>query len=136
MDRSTVQAWLDRYRHAWETYDAGEIGSLFSTDATYRYHPWDDRDAVVRGREAIVASWVAPQGGATGRDAPGTYEGSYEPFAIDGDRAVAMGSSTYWADATRSLVKAVYHNVFLLEFDPDGRCRSFTEVFAEQPSSA
>ena len=28
--------------------------------------------------------------------------------------------------------RKTYHNVFLLEFDGDGRCRSFTEVFIEQ----
>ena len=135
MDRSMVQAWLDRYRHAWETYDPAEIGSLFSADAIYRYHPWDDGRDVMRGRESIVASWVTPQGAASGRDTPGSYEARYEPFAVDGSRAVAVGSSTYWTDATRAVVRDIYHNVFLLEFDADGRCRSFSELFAKQPSS-
>ena len=34
-----VQAWLDRYVAAWESYDPAEIGELFSEDAEYRYHP-------------------------------------------------------------------------------------------------
>ncbi len=135
MDRSSVQAWLDRYSHAWETYDEGEIASLFSDDAVYRYHPWEEGDHVVRGREAIVASWVAPEGSASSRDAAGTYEGRYAPYAVEGDRAVAVGRSTYWTDATRVAVRTIYHNVYLLEFDADGPCRSFTEQFMEQPAS-
>jgi SnoaL-like domain len=135
MDRSSVQAWLDRYSHAWETYDTAEIGSLFSEDAVYSYHPYDDGDDVERGREAIVSSWVSPDGSASSRDAAGTYEGRYEPFAVDGDRAVAVGTSTYWTDATRSTIRTVYHNAYLLDFDPDGRCRSFTDFFMERPKA-
>ena len=136
MDRPDAQAWLDRYSQAWLTYDEAEIASLFSDDAVYRYHPWDDGDDVLRGREAIVASWVEPEGSASSRDAAGTYESHYEPFAVDGDRAVAVGTSTYWTDATRATIRVIYHNVFLMEFDADGRCRSFTEHFMQQPGSS
>ena len=135
MDRPTAQAWLDRYSHAWQTYDEAEIASLFADDAVYRYHPWDDGDDVLRGREAIVASWVAPEGSASGRDAAGTYESHYEPFAVDGDRAVAVGTSTYYPDATRSRPDRVYHNVFLMEFDGAGRCRDFTEYYLKEPEA-
>ena len=135
MDRSGVQDWLDRYSSAWLTYDEAEIASLFSDDAVYRYHPWDDGDDVLRGREAIVTSWVAPEGSASSRDAPGTYESHYEPYAVEGNRAVAVGTSTYWTDRTRATIRVIYHNVFLLEFDADGRCRSFTEVFIQEPGA-
>src|SRR4051812_41942267 len=127
MDRATVQDWLDRYSRAWEMYDAAEIGALFADDASYRFHPWDEGDRIERGREAIVKSWVEPDGTASGRDVPGTYDGRYEAYAVDGDRAVGVGTSTYWTDASRSTIRTVYHNVFLLEFDADRRCRSFTE---------
>jgi len=39
------------------------FGDLFSRAATYSYHPWGDP---VRGRDAIVASWVDPSGDASG----------------------------------------------------------------------
>ena len=133
MDRSSVQAWLDRYSHAWETFDPDEIGALFADDAVYRYHPWDEGDAVERGRAAIVQSWVEPDGAASSRDAPGTYEGRYQAYAVDGDRAVGVGTSTYWTDASRATVDRVYHNVYLLEFDGDGRCASFTELYIVRP---
>ena len=135
MDRPGVQDWLDRYSNAWLTYDEGEIASLFSDDAVYRYHPWDDGDDVLRGREAIVTSWVAPEGSASSRDAAGTYESHYEPYAAEGDRAVAVGTSTYWTDATRAAIRVIYHNVFLIDFDGAGRCRDFNEFYMKEPEA-
>ena len=52
MDRPVLQAWLDRYVQAWKSYDPDAIGALFGEDATYRYHPYDGDDQVIRGRDA------------------------------------------------------------------------------------
>ena len=133
MTHDDVQAWLDRYSAAWESYDPEAIGDLFSRDASYSYHPWDEP---LRGREAIVRSWLEPEGAGSSHDPKGTYQGVYHPYAVDGERAVAVGTSTYWSDATRAKVDRVYHNVYLLEFDPDGRCRSFTEVYLRERGSS
>lgn len=132
MDRPAVQDWLDRYVRAWESYAADQVGALFSEHATYRYHPADEGDDVVHGRDAIVRSWLAPDGTESSRDEPGTYDAEYEPYAIEGDRAVAVGWSRYWTDATRTAVRQIYDNVFLLRFDADGRCAEFTEIFYER----
>ena len=132
MDRSAVQAWLDRYVDAWRSYDPDAIGALFAEDATYRYHPYDPEDEVLRGRDAIVADWRQP----ANRDAPGTYEGAYEAYAVDGDRAVAIGTSSYWTDDTRSTLARIYYNVYLLRFDGDGRCVEFREYFMKGPDAA
>lgn len=126
MTRDEVQRWLDRYTDAWKTYDEAAIGDLFSADAEYRYHPWSEP---VIGRAAIVADWLAPDGDAARRDAAGTYDASYVAWAVDGDRAVGVGTSDYFSDATRTTRERRYHNTYLLEFDPDGRCRSFTENY-------
>ena len=122
----TVQAWLDAYERAWETYDPEQIAALFREDAEYRWHPADEP---VIGRDRIVRAWVAPEGNESGRDKPGTYLGEYRPYAVDGHRAVAIGTSTYWTDASRSKLESIYYNSWLLEFDDDGRCRSFTEYY-------
>jgi hypothetical protein len=122
-----VQAWLDRYSRAWESYDPAEIGALFSDDAVYRWHAFDEDPAV--GRDAIVQGWVSPNGDQSSRDAAGTYRGEYQPYILEGNRAVAIGTSTYWTDASRSKVDRVYYNCWLLEFGPDGTCRSFTEYY-------
>jgi len=76
MDRSAVQAWLDRYVEAWKSYDQAAIEALFAPDATYRYHPYDSGDDVLEGREAIVGNWLDD------RDEAGTYDARYEPYAI------------------------------------------------------
>ena len=75
-----------------ETYDPDAVQSLFSEEATYRYHPFD---APIRGRLAIVAAWIDDQ------DPPGTYDASYRTVAIDGDLAVATGRLRRKADRDR-----------------------------------
>ena len=123
MDRDGVASWLERYVEAWRTYDADAIGELFGEDAEYRYHPWDEPP--VKGREEIVASWLED------RDEPGTWEARYAPVAVDGDTAVAVGTSTYLKPD--GSVARVYHNCYLLRFDAGGRCSSFTEWYMRRP---
>ena len=88
MTRDEVQAWLDRFIAAWASYDADGIGDLFSEDARYRYHPSDEGFV---GRDAIVRAWLEPNGDASTRDEPGTWQAQYEPFVVDGARAVGGG---------------------------------------------
>ena len=101
MDRSAAQAWLDAYVEAWKTYDRDQVAALFAEDATYRYHPFDSGDDVLHGREAIVSNWIEPEGNASSRDPREPTTAHYEPFAVDGERVVAVGRSTYYPDATR-----------------------------------
>lgn len=122
MDRSAVQQWLDDYVDAWRANEPGLIGELFAEGAVYRYNPYVGDDAI-RGRDAIVAAWLAEP------DASDAWEARYEPYAVDGDRAVAIGSSRYFA--TDEQPERLYHNCFLLRFDADGRCAEFTEYFMQ-----
>jgi hypothetical protein len=120
MDRDDVAQWLDRYSEAWRTYDPDAIRSLFSEDAELFDHPWEEP---IVGRAAIVEDWLAD------RDEAGTYDSSYEPWAVDGRRAVGVGTSTYHVNGG----VRVFHNAFLLEFDDQGACRSFRDIYLEQP---
>ena len=121
-----VQAWLDAYAHAWDTYDADDVAALFTDDAEYRWHPADEPEV---GRDTIVEAWLSPGGNAGDRDEPGTYKAEMRPYAVDGSRAVAVGTCTYWTDAARTTVARIYFNNWLLEFGDDGKCRSFTEYY-------
>jgi hypothetical protein len=132
LTHDSVQAWLDAYVHAWETYDAKDVEPLFTEDAEYRYHPYDEPES---GRELIVFGWLNPGGKASGRDKPGTWSAELHPFAVDGNRAVVIGTCTYWTDASQATVDRRYFNNWLLEFAPDGRCRSFTEYYMKQPKA-
>jgi SnoaL-like domain len=126
MNRADVQAWLNRYVAAWAAYDADSIGDLFSEGAEYRFQPWDEP---VIGRSAIVDAWLRPGGDETKRDAPGTFTARYDAYVADGQRAVALGTTTYWTDAGQTTATRTYYNAFVMEFDGDSRCRSFTEYF-------
>ena len=127
MERADVQRWLDDYIAAWKSYDRAAIAALFSEDVSYRYHPYDEP---VRGRDAVVAAWLGEgdQGVASTRDEPGTYDASYAPVAIDGDVAVAVGTSTYTSP------EATYDNCYLMRFDGNARCSEFTEFFMKRPT--
>jgi ketosteroid isomerase-like protein len=125
LDRASTTAWLDAYVHAWKTYDEKAIGDLFNEDAIYFYSPYSEP---VRGRAAIVASWIEDQ------DTPGSYDGHYETIVIEGNRAVANGRSRYF-EQDGSTLKAEWDNIFVLCFDDEGRCVEFKEWYMERPVS-
>ncbi len=129
IDAEIVQRWLDAYNHAWITYDPGEISALFTEDAEYRWHPWDEGDAVARGRSQIVAAWLE------NRDRAGTYRGAYHPLLVQDDQAIAVGVSDYYTDDTQVTLDRAYHNLWVLRFTGEGQCRSFTEWYMQAPSA-
>lgn len=131
MERGDVARWLAEYVEAWRTYDPDRIAALFADDIEYRYHPYDEP---IRGRDAVVESWLGEgdHEDASTRDSEGTYDASYAPVAVDGDVAVATGSSTYF-ESPGGPLEEVYDNCFVMRFDDDGRCREFTEWFIKRP---
>jgi len=133
LERADVARWLSDYIEAWKSYDRDQIEALFSDDVRYRYHPYDEP---VEGRRAVVESWLGEgdHEGASERDDEGTYDASYEPVAVDGDVAVATGSSTYAKEPGGS-IDEIYDNCFVMRFDGEGRCREFTEWFAKRPAA-
>ena len=128
VDEAGAQRWLNAYSRAWESYYPAAIGDLFSDDAEYRWHPWDEGANVARGRPAIVDAWLKEP------DKPGTYTGDYRPLLVHGDTVVAVGVSRYYTDATKRTLDREYHNLWILEFDDTGRCRSFTEWYMKSPN--
>ena len=119
LDKTMVSAWLQAYVRAWKTYDPEAIGNLFSENAIYLYSPFHKP---VRGRAAIVASWLEH------RDTSRTYDAHYDPVMIDGKRAMSRGSSFYF-EADSVTVKSVWSNIFLLSFDDDGHCSEYCEWY-------
>lgn len=121
MTHEQLQTWLDGYIEAWASNDADVIGDLFTEDAVYSYRPWENDDVTARGRDAIVSAWLGQE------EDPDSWEAHYEPFAIEGNKAVAVGWSRYFATDDRP--EKTYHNAYLLEFGDDGRCSSFHEFW-------
>jgi ketosteroid isomerase-like protein len=132
MRREDVDRWLEAYIEAWKSYDRELIRALFSDDVEYRYHPYDPP---VGGADAVVASWLGEgdHASASTRDEPGTYDAEYRTVAVDGDVAVATGSSSYRESPDGPVVR-VYDNCYVMRFDSAGRCREFTEWFLQRPA--
>src|ERR671914_624612 len=116
MNRSDVQAWLDRYVEAWRANEREPIEQLFTEDAVYGYRPWDSEKHTVTGHDAIVASWLDEP------DAPGSWDARYETWAVDGDRAVAVG----WSRKPRVYRRPVYDEILERAHEP----RRFIQVLA------
>jgi ketosteroid isomerase-like protein len=126
VDRTSVSNWLSDYVDAWRSYDRDAIVALFTEDATYRYHPEDEP---LEGAEAIADSWLED------RDDPASWTAMYEVFAVDGDLAVASGTTHYVHHDGSP--RTSFHNVFLMTFDDTGACHDFTEFFREaRPSDS
>jgi hypothetical protein len=131
VDRADVDRWLTEYVAAWKSYEREAVEALFSEDVEYRYHPYDEP---VTGREAVVAAWLGEGDAAEAstRDADDTYDAEYRAIALDGEVAVAVGSSTYLTEPGGQVDK-VYDNCFVIRFDSEGRCSEFTEWFMLRP---
>ncbi|MCA1735869.1 MAG: nuclear transport factor 2 family protein [Actinobacteria bacterium] len=117
IDRQAVQDWLNRYVAAWSSYERSAIEALFTEDAEYRYHPYDEP---VVGNAAIADDWLEE------KDEPGSWNANYQPHLVEGDWATAVGTTTY-GDGR------FYWNMWELTFAPDGRCQRFVEWFMKQP---
>jgi ketosteroid isomerase-like protein len=124
MDRGSFQRWLDRYVEAWRSGDLGQIGDLFSEDATYLWSPWDEP---TRGRDRIVRAWTENP------DPPGSWEAGYRVVAVDGDVGVAQGRTRY-LESHEDMAGKSYDNISVCRFDAQGRCRDFTEWYMEPKS--
>ena len=121
IDRKTVTQWLQDYVNAWKSYEPDAIRALFSEEAAYHYNPYDEP---LRGREAIVASWLE------NRDEPGSFAAEYRLIALDGDTAVSNGRTFYYQMDGKTL-KMQFDNIFVMHFDPSGRCSDFCEWYME-----
>jgi hypothetical protein len=124
MMHADVQEWLDLYIVAWRANQREPIEALFTKDALYRYRPYGGDEHTARGRDEIVQAWLDDQ------DDPESWEASYNVFAVDGERAVAVGQSRYFA--TGEAPERVFHNCFLLRFEDSGRCSELTEFYMQE----
>lgn len=126
-DRGGVQAWLDAYVRAWQSYAPDAIADLWTEDARWM----DPFGARASGRAAITAQWLAEQH----LDTPGGYDARYEPIAIEGDLVVAHGRTRFF-DPLTGVARAEFDNIWVLRFGADGRCAEFHEWFARRPDGA
>ncbi|RLQ01775.1 hypothetical protein EAD96_23465 [Micromonospora sp. BL1] len=114
MDRNRVAAWIAAYEQAWRTPGTAALGTMFTSDASYRQGPY--RDPVV-GLPAITRMWDSE------RDGPDeVFEMTAEVVAVDGDTAVARVQVRYGDPVDQE-----WRDLWIMRFAEDGRCLSFEE---------
>ncbi len=124
MDRNRVAAWIAAYEQAWRTPGTAALGTMFTSDASYRQGPY--RDPVV-GLPAITRMWDSE------RDGPDeVFEMTSEIVAVDGDTAVARVQVRYGDP-----VHQEWRDLWIMRFAGDGKCLSFEEwPFAPEKRAA
>ena len=113
---ATVEAWLTRYKEAWERRDPALAASLFTENAPYHEMPFDPPKA---GRSGIRDYWATVT--ADQRD----VDFKSQLIAVTGQTAVAR-----WSASLRSAASGVHvelDGVFLLTFDDSGLCSELRE---------
>ena len=127
MNRADVERWIEGYRTAWTTDDPGDIGALFTEDATYSPYPWPRGERLWRGRDAIIDKWISHADSKIG------WRFEHEILAVEGDTAVVEGWTVYdrgegapWEEA--------YANIWVIRFADDGRAHSFAEWWVQRPT--
>ena len=113
MNREPVAAWITAYERAWRSPGTGQLSGLFTADATYLASPWAEP---LGGLEAIGAFWEARRSGPDE-----AFTMTAEIVAVDGDVAVVRAEVEYTSTSER------WRDLWVLRFDPDGRCVEFEE---------
>ena len=120
-DRAAVSDWIGGYLVAWDSNAPADIRALFTPDARYRFHPWDEP---VVGHDAITAAWL------DGGDQIGDHAFVWEVVAVDGPTAVVQARTSYSAG---SAAGRAFENLWIIRLGPDGRATDFTEWYLERP---
>lgn len=113
MNREGVAAWVAGYEQVWRTAGTDGLRRLFAEDASYRMHPAAEP---VVGLDAIAQLWDEEREGPDE-----TFDLTSEVVAVDGDTAVVRVSVRY------ALPREAFLDLWILRFDPLGRCTAFEE---------
>jgi SnoaL-like domain len=114
MDAAAVAGWVARYEQAWRSPGTGQLGMLFTADATYSQEPYAEP---VTGLAAIARMWEAE------RDGPAEVFGmTSEIVAVDGVVAVVRVEVGYGEP-----VRERWRDLWVIQFASDGRCAAFEE---------
>jgi ketosteroid isomerase-like protein len=120
IDETRIRHWLAAYRHAWTTDDPAEIAALFSEDVRYFTAPYREPLA---GVEAVSGYWR----GEREAEIPWSFE--YQVLAQEGDLFVVRAVTTYPEGTNDAEDPEVFHNLWLVRLDDDGRASEFVEYF-------
>ena len=116
MDRTSFEAWLEKYGRAWSERNAQAAVDLYTEDGSYQVTPFVE---AMRGRQAIFEYWshVAE----TQRD----IQFGYEILAMTAE----IGVARWWASfvIVPQGLQTKLDGIFVISLDDNGRCRSLRE---------
>jgi uncharacterized protein (TIGR02246 family) len=105
-----VQAWVEKYVHAWTTADPGDIGSLFTEDAEFHEWPYETH---WMGRDEIVEGWLSRE---PWQEGGWTFD--WDILMVTGDTAAIRGRGVYTELGT-------FDNLWTVTLTADGKCSAF-----------
>jgi hypothetical protein len=111
-----VDAWLSRYKDAWEQRDPARAAALFTESAPYHEMPFDAPKA---GRAGIRDYW------ATVTADQRNVEFKSKVIAMNGPTAVARWSASLKSASSGARIEL--DGVFILQFDGSGLCSELRE---------
>jgi ketosteroid isomerase-like protein len=113
-DRPSVRRWVEEYERAWRMPGTTRISSLFTVDATYLHSPYEEP---VVGLDAIGRMWEEDREGPKE-----VFSISTDVVAVDDPLAVVRAEVRYGQP-----VRQEYRDLWILQFEADGRCSWFEE---------
>jgi uncharacterized protein (TIGR02246 family) len=113
---AAVEAWLARYKQAWEQRDPELAAALFTENAPYHEMPFDPPKA---GRPGIRDYW------ATVTADQRNVDFKCRVIAVNGQTAVARWSVSLTSASSGARIEL--DGVFILEFEDAGLCRELRE---------
>ena len=116
MDRQRVDVWLEGYRRAWEQADIPAVLGLFTTDASYRFHPLRPAHT---GHDGVADYWTRAT--ADQQDVRVRFG---DPI-VDGDRVAVE----WWTRMRAAGDPVTLVGCLLLTFAADGRCQALRECW-------
>ncbi len=123
MTSNRFENWLLRYKQAWESRDPHAAVALFTEDATYHEHPFDEP---MNGSDEILAYWKANTA------VQENVQFSFQIIATNGDTAVNHWHVTFDSiDESGSAVNlggsVEIDGIFKFRLNSDERCPQFQE---------
>lgn len=114
MRREDVEIWIAGYERAWRTAGTERLEALFTEEASYRMSPYEE-PAI--GLEQIAELWEREREGADE-----AFEMTHEIVAVEDEVAVVRVAVRYGPPQHLE-----YRDLWVVRFDPDGRCSEFEE---------
>ena len=121
---AALEAWLARYKQAWEQRDPEQAAALFTLDAPYFEKPFDPPKA---GRSGIRDYWAT----VTADQRNVTFKS--QVVAVTGRTGVARWSASLTAASNGAHVEL--DGMFVLTFDGSGLCSELREWWHVQISA-